>query len=254
MDKISKIKPEKRLIKISRQAAGRNISGKVTVRHQGGRRKRFLRDVDFKRDKKNIPGKVVAIEYDPGRSANLALIHYQDGEKRYILAPDNLKVGEEIVSGDDVEVKIGNCLPLSKIPVGIMVHNIELQKGKGTRLVKSAGAGATIVTQQGELVQVKLPSSEIRLISGKCWATVGQVGNLAHRMEKFGKAGRKRWLGIRPTVRGVAQDPRSHPHGGGEGRSGIGMSSPKTPWGKKAVGKTRKKGKYSDKFIIKRRS
>jgi len=250
---ITKVKPEKRLIKILPKNAGRNNSGKITVRHQGGRKKRFLRQVDFKRDKKNILGRVVAIEYDPGRAANLALIYYQDGEKRYILAPDGLKIGEKVVAGEDVEVSNGNATLLAKIPIGTIVHNIELQPGKGAQLVKSAGAAAIIVAHQGNIVQVKLPSGEIRLIPGDCFATIGQVGNLTHKMEKFGTAGKKRRLGIRPTVRGVAQHPASHPHGGGEGRSGIGMSSPKTPWGKKAFRRTRKKEKYSDKFIIKRR-
>lgn len=250
---LTKLEPEKRLIKILAKTSGRNKSGKVTVRHRGGRRKRFLRKVDFKRDKKNIPGKVMTLEYDPGRSANLCLIYYQDGEKRYILAAEGLKIGEEIISGEEVEIKAGNCLPLKRIPVGTMVHNLEIVPGEGGKIVKSAGEGATIVTQEGDFIKVKLPSGEIRLISGKCLATVGQVGNIGHRMEKFGKAGRKRLLGIRPTVRGVAQHPDSHPHGGGEGRSGIGMSCPKTPWGKKAFGKTRSKKKYSDKFILLRR-
>lgn len=244
----------KRLLKIKKEKAGRNNSGRITVRHQGGGEKKFIRLIDFKRDKYDIPGKVESIEYDPNRTANIALVVYQDGERRYILAPEGLKTGDTVVSGENVEVKVGNALPLKNIPMGTIIHNIELKRGKGGQLVRGAGEGAVIQGKEEKYAIVKLPSREIRRIPLDCYATIGQVGNVDWKNVNLRKAGRKRHMGIRPTVRGVAQHPGSHPHGGGEGRSGIGMPSPKTPWGKKARGvKTRKKKKYSDKLIIKRR-
>lgn len=234
--------------------SGRNASGKITTRHRGGRQKRFLRRVDFRRNKHGIPAKVVSIEYSPNQGARIALLHYADGEKRYILAPIGLKVGDEVLSGKKAEVKAGNAFFLENIPPGTVVHNIELTPGKGGQLVRGAGTGAILVSKEEKYAVLKLPSGEQRKISLSCLATVGQVGNVERKTIKLGKAGRKRHLGIRPTVRGVAQHPASHPHGGGEGRSGIGMPSPKSPWGKKTLGKrTRRRKKYSDKLIIKRR-
>lgn len=224
------------------------------MRHQGGRQKRFLRLIDWKRDKFNLPAQVIAVEYDPNRTADVALVQYADGERRYILRPEGLKVGDEIVSGDKAEVKTGNTLRLINIPVGTLVHNIELAPGKGGQIIRSAGTYATVAAYEDNFVHLKLPSGEVRKVLGKCLATVGQVGNLDWKNVKIGKAGRKRLMGIRPTVRGVAQHPASHPHGGGEGRSGVGMPSPKTPWGKPTMGKkTRKKNKYSNKYIVKRK-
>jgi len=243
-----------RLLKILPKKSGRNASGKITVRHRGGRQKRFLREIDFKRDKHNIPARVVSIEYDANRGADIALVTYADGEKRYILAPAGLKVGQEIISGEKGEIKIGNALPLGKIPMGTVIHNIELKPGKGGQIVKGAGTGAVLMGKEGKYAVVKLPSGEQRKIRLGCFATIGQVGKVDLKTRKLGKAGRKRHLGIRPTVRGVAQHPASHPHGGGEGRSGIGMPSPKSPWGKPTLGKkTRKRKKYSDKLIVKQR-
>jgi len=234
--------------------AGRNNQGRITTRHRGGGHKRLYRIVDFKRDKDGVPARVAAIEYDPNRSARIALLHYADGEKRYILAPVGLQVGDVVTSGPEAEIKPGNALPLEKIPVGTLVHNVELQPGHGGQLVRAAGTAAQIMAKEGEYAQLRLPSGEVRRVHLRCKATVGQVGNVEHEAIKLGKAGRKRWLGIRPTVRGVAQDPRSHPHGGGEGRSPIGMPSPVSPWGKPTLGKkTRKPRKRSDKDIIKRR-
>jgi len=247
-------KPEKGLIRILSKQSGRDNRGHVSMRHQGGREKRFMRVIDWKRDKKNIKGVVVSIEYDPNRTANIALVNYPDGEKKYILTMLGLKIGDKIESGDNVEVKIGNALPLKSIPVGTFIHNIELIPGKGAKLVRSAGDGANIIAKEEQYCHVKLPSGEVRLIRSNCYGVVGQVGNLDWKNVKFGKAGRKRHMGIRPTVRGVAQNPDSHPHGGGEGRSGIGMPSPKSPWGKKTLGKrTRKEDKYSNKLILQRR-
>lgn len=244
----------KKLLKILPKRSGRNNSGQVMVRHQGGRQKRFLREIDFVRNKHDIKARVVSIEYDPNRSTDIALLVYQDGEKRYILAPKELKVGDWLVSGEKAEVKMGNALPLRKIPVGMVVHNIELRPGKGGQLARGAGTGAVIQAKEAGFANLKLPSGEIRKVPLACFATIGQLSNPELKTEKIGKAGRKRWMGIKPTVRGVAQHPNSHPHGGGEGRSGIGMPSPKSPWGKKTLGKrTRKKGKYSDKLILKRR-
>lgn len=248
-------RPEKTLRAILAKKSGRDSKGHVAVRHQGGRQKRYLRVIDFKRNKRDIESRVIAIEYDPNRTANLALLSYTDGEKRYILAPEGLKIGEKIVAGENSEIKAGNSLPLSAIPVGTTIHNIEMVPGKGGQLVRSAGGSAIIMSKEELFVLIKMPSGEIRKISGKCYATIGQIGNIEWKNMQFGKAGRKRHMGIRPTVRGTAQDPRSHPHGGGEGRSGVGMKYPKTPWGKHALGtKTRKKNKPSNKFIVKRRN
>lgn len=251
---LTKKEPEKKLIKILPKHSGRNANGKVTVRHRGGRQKRFWREIDFKREKKDMEAKVVSIEYDPNRSANIALLHYKDGEKRYILAPEGLKIGSIVVSGKKAKVEIGNSLPLRRIPVGVPIHNLELTPGKGGQLVRGAGTAAVIQSKEGDMAIVKLPSKEVRKIALDCFATIGQVGNIHKKNIKLGKAGRKRLLGFRPAVRGVAMHPGAHPHGGGEGRSGIGMPSPKSPWGKKTLGKkTRKKKKYSDKYIVKDR-
>lgn len=245
----------KRLTKILPKTSARDWRGQVSVRHRGGRQKRYLRIIDFKRDKHGISAKVVAIEYDPNRTANIALLTYTDGEKRYILAPNGLTVGETVLSGDQAEIKVGNALPLGKIPMGTQIHNIELIPGKGGQILRAAGAAASILAQEDKFTQVKLPSGEVRRIDKNSLATIGQVGMVDWKLRKFGKAGAMRWRGIRPTVRGVAQNPRSHPHGGGEGRSGIGMPSPKSPWGKPTLGKkTRKRKKYSDQWIIKRRN
>lgn len=234
--------------------SGRDASGHVSVRHQGGRQKRYYRLIDWRRDKEGIPAKVVSIEYDPNRSSDVALLHYADGDKRYILAPDQLVVGASVVMGPDVEVHIGNALPLRNIPIGTLVHNVEMKPGAGAQLARSAGTAVSVLAREGNYVHLKLPSGEIRQFSADCLATVGQIGNIEWKNRVIGKAGRNRLMGIRPGVRGVAQNPRSHPHGGGEGRSGIGMPSPKSPWGKKTLGKnTRKRSKYSDKYIVKRR-
>ncbi len=253
-EEITRDEPEKSLVVSLPRHAGRNNQGRITTRHRGGGHKRLYRLVDFKRDKEGVPARVAAIEYDPNRSARIALLHYADGEKRYILAPVGLQVGDVVTSGPDAEIKPGNALPLEKIPVGTLVHNVELQPGHGGQLVRAAGSSAQIMAKEGEYAQLRLPSGEVRTIHLRCKATVGQVGNVEHEAIKLGKAGRGRWLGIRPAVRGVAQDPRSHPHGGGEGRSPIGMPSPVSPWGKPTLGKkTRKPRKRSDKDIIKRR-
>ena len=237
---------------IKKKHSGRDATGQVSMRHQGGQHKRFLRVIDFKRDKREIVGKVVSLEYDPNRTSDIALVHYADGEKRYILAPVGLLLNATISASEDADIKVGNALPLSGIPIGTMVHNVELTPGRGGQLARSAGTSVMVAAKEGGLVHVKLPSSEIRKIPARSYATVGQLGNIEWKNEVVGKAGRKRHMGIRPTVRGVAQNPRSHPHGGGEGRSGIGRKSPYTFAGRKAVGKTRKK-KYSDKYILQRR-
>ena len=252
-EEITKDKPEKSLLLPLKRKAGRNSQGRITVRHRGGGAKRKLRIIDFKRDKVGVPGRVAAIEYDPNRSARIALIYYVDGEKRYILAPLGLNVGNFIKAGSDAEIKPGNALPLKLIPNGAQIHNIELQKGKGAQLVRSAGLAAQIVAKEGDYALIRLPSGEARRIRSDCLATIGQVGNVDHQGIKLGKAGRKRWLGWRPTVRGSAMSPRDHPHGGGEGRSPIGMPGPKTPWGKPALGYKTRKHKASDKMIVKRR-
>lgn len=247
------MKKEKKLITILKKHSGRDNSGQISVRHRGGRQKRYYRIIDFKRDKRGDEGEVVKIEYDPNRTVNVALIQYQDGEKRYILQPEGLKVGDKVVSGENVEIKTGNALMLKNIPLGTPIHNIELYPGQGGQLVRSAGSYAEIVAKDDKYAHIKFPSREVRKILLTCYATIGQLANVNHKLEKLKKAGNKRHLGIRPTVRGTAQNPRSHPHGGGEGRSGEGMI-PKTPWGKITRGKkTRKKRKWSDKLIIKRR-
>ncbi|WP_066072312.1 50S ribosomal protein L2 [Neobacillus soli] len=246
--------PEKSLLAPIKRKGGRNNQGKLTVRHQGGGHKRQYRLIDFKRTKDGIPGRVATIEYDPNRSANIALINYVDGEKRYILAPKNLQVGMEVMSGPEADIKVGNALPLANIPVGTVVHNIELKPGKGGQLVRSAGTSAQVLGKEGKYVLVRLTSGEVRMILAECRASIGQVGNEQHELIKIGKAGRSRWLGIRPTVRGSVMNPNDHPHGGGEGRSPIGRKSPMSPWGKPTLGyKTRKKKNKSDKFIVRRR-
>lgn len=253
-EEITKSEPERSLVVSLRKKGGRNVYGRVTVRHQGGGSKRYLRMVDFKRDKLDIPAKVAAIEYDPNRTARLALLHYADGEKRYILAPLGLKVGDVLLSGAGAEIRPGNCLPISSIPVGTMVHNIEVKEGKGGQLVRSAGTAAQLLAKEGDYAQIRMPSGEVRLIRQKCFATIGQVGNLDHSNIKLGKAGRKRHLGIRPTVRGSAMTPRDHPHGGGEGRQPIGKPGPRSPWGKPTLGYKTRKNKQTDKYIVRRRS
>ena len=245
--------PEKSLLAPLSKKGGRNNQGKLTVRHQGGGHKRQYRIIDFKRNKDGIPGRVATIEYDPNRSANIALINYVDGEKRYILAPKVLEVGMEIMSGAEADIKVGNALPLQNIPVGTVIHNIELKPGKGGQLVRSAGTSAQLLGKEGRYVLVRLNSGEVRMILATCRATVGQVGNEQHELINIGKAGRSRWLGKRPTVRGSVMNPVDHPHGGGEGRSPIGRKSPMSPWGKPTLGaKTRKKKNKSDKFIVRR--
>lgn len=234
--------------------SGRDAMGHVSMRHQGGRHKRFYRVIDWKRDKEGVAARVEGIEYDPNRTADVALLHYTDGEKRYILAPVGLGAGDRVLSGDMADIKPGNALTLGRMPIGTLVHSIEIMPGRGAQMGRSAGTAATVLARDGNLVQLKLPSGEIRVFNEKCKATVGQIGNVEWRNEIIGKAGRSRHMGIRPTVRGVAQNPRSHPHGGGEGRSGIGMKSPKSPWGKRTLGKiTRKRKKYSNKFILQHR-
>ena len=246
--------PEKSLLVTIKKNSGRNNQGKITVRHQGGGVKRKYRIIDFKRNKLNVPGKVASIEYDPNRTANIALINYADGEKRYIIAPKGLEVGATIESGENADIKVGNALPIMSIPVGTMIHNIELRPGKGGELARSAGASAQILGREGNYVMIRLSSGEQRKVLGTCYATVGVVGNEDASLVKIGKAGRKRHMGIRPTVRGSVMNPNDHPHGGGEGRAPIGRKAPMTPWGKPALGlKTRKK-KQSDKFIVRRRN
>jgi large subunit ribosomal protein L2 len=252
-DEITKSKPEKSLLIAKRSKAGRNHRGIVTVRHRGAGEKRALRIIDWKRDKIDIPGKVAAIEYDPNRTARIALIFYVDGEKRYIVAPIGLNVGDTVMSGPKAEIKPGNCLPMKYMPTGSAIHNIEVQKGRGGQLVRSAGVSAQLMVKEGDYVLVRLPSGEIRRILSECIATIGQIGNIEHQNISLGKAGRKRHMGIRPTVRGSVMSPRDHPHGGGEGRSPIGMPGPKTPWGKPALGYKTRKPKASDKMIVKRR-
>lgn len=252
-EEITKVEPEKSLLLPLKKNAGRNNRGKITVRHRGRGAKQMLRTIDFKRDKVGIPGVVAAIEYDPNRSANIALIHYADGEKRYILAPVGLNVRDTIKSGSDAEVKPGNALPMKLVPAGTLIHNIELEVGRGGQLVRSAGGVAQLMAKEDKYALVRLPSNEMRRIPIDCLATIGQVGNVDHQNISLGKAGRKRWLGWRPTVRGSAMTPRDHPHGGGEGRCPIGMPGPKTPWGKPALGYKTRKSKASDKLIVKHR-
>lgn len=253
-DEITKIEPEHSLLVPKKNRGGRNAQGRVTVRHRGGGARRFIRLVDFKRDKHGIPAKVAAIEYDPNRTARIALLFYADGEKRYILSPVDLKVGDTVLSGPTAEIRPGNALPISNIPVGTMIHNIELKQGKGGQLVRSAGGAAQLLAKEGDFAQVRMPSGEVRLIHQVCYATIGQLGNLDHGNIKLGKAGRKRHLGIRPTVRGSAMSPRDHPHGGGEGRQSIGLPGPKSPWGKPTLGKKTRRNKKTDQYIVRRRS
>jgi large subunit ribosomal protein L2 len=252
---ITKTKPEKRLLMVKKRTGGRNAQGKITVRHRGGGAKRHIRIVDFKRNKFDIPAKVAAIEYDPNRGARLALLHYADGEKRYIIAPVGLRVGEKVLSSHKkIEIQRGNAMPIKYIPAGIAVYNVELEPGRGGKIARGAGNSVRVMGVEGRFAQIKMPSGEVRLIKKECLATVGQASNPDKRLIKLGKAGRRRHLGIRPTVRGSAMNPIDHPHGGGEGNQPIGLKHPKTPWGKPALGvKTRKKGKASDKLIIQRR-
>ncbi len=248
-------KPEKSLLAKKNKKAGRNNQGKITVRHQGGGAKQKYRIIDFKRNKDSVIGKVATIEYDPNRSANISLINYVDGEKRYIISPKGIKVGQEIVSGEEgIDIKVGNAMPLSKIPMGTVIHNIELKPKKGAQLARSAGASAQVLGKEDKYVLVRLTSGEVRKILGTCRATIGEVGNESYELVKIGKAGRKRHMGVRPTVRGSVMNPNDHPHGGGEGRAPIGRKSPMTPWGKPALGlKTRKKNKHSNKYIVRGR-
>lgn len=252
-DEITKASPERSLLKPLRKSGGRNAYGRVTVRHRGGGHRRHIRVVDFKREKHGIPARVSAIEYDPNRTARLALLNYADGEKRYIIAPVDLRVGDTVMSGPRAEIRPGNSLPIANIPVGTLVHNIELKQGRGAQLVRSAGGAAQLLAKEGDYAQVRLPSGEVRLVRQTCYATIGQVGNLDHGNIKLGKAGRKRHKGIRPTVRGSAMSPRDHPHGGGEGRQPIGMPGPKSPWGKPTLGYRTRRNKKTDKYIVRRR-
>jgi len=252
-EEITKSKPERSLIISRGNRGGRNVYGRITVRHQGGGNRRHIRIVDFKRNKHDVPARVAAIEYDPNRTARLALLHYQDGEKRYILAPVDLKVGDTVISGPKAEVRPGNSLQIANIPVGTLVHNLEIKEGRGGQMVRSAGTAAQLLAKEGDYAQVRMPSGEVRLVRQTCYATIGQVGNLEHSNIKLGKAGRKRHLGIRPTVRGTAMSPRDHPHGGGEGRQPIGMPGPKTPWGRPAGGYKTRRNKKTDQYIVRRR-
>ena len=254
-DEITTDKPEKSLVERLQKHAGRNNQGRLTVRHQGGGHKRLYRIIDFKRNKDGIPAKVATVEYDPNRSARIALLNYADGEKRYIIAPLKLKVGDVIFSGPESDITIGNCLPLKNIPVGTTIHCVELKTGKGAQMVRSAGSSAQLMAKEGNYATLRLPSGEMRLVRIECRATIGQVGNLDHQNVRIGKAGRTRHMGIRPTVRGSVMNPNDHPHGGGEGRAPIGRSGPVTPWGKPTLGyKTRKKNKPSDKYIVRSRN
>jgi len=252
-DEITKRKPEKSLLKSRPSKAGRGNQGRITVRHRGGGSKRQIRIIDFKRDKAGVPGKVASIEYDPNRTANIALIHYRDGDKRYILAPVGLRVGDEVEAGPDAEIRAGNALPLKNIPTGTMIHNIELKVGRGGQIVRSAGTSAQLMAKEEDYSLVRLPSGEMRRVISDCIATVGQVGNVENSIIKMGKAGRIRWQGRRPQVRGSAMNPRDHPHGGGEGKAPIGMPGPKTPWGKPALGYRTRRRKQSDQYIVRRR-
>ena len=252
-EEITCTKPERSLLEDQRHTAGRNANGRITVRHHGGGNKRKYRIIDFKRNKDGIPATVKTIEYDPNRTANIALLFYADGEKRYMLAPVGLNVGDKVMSGAEADIKVGNALPIESIPVGTMIHNIELQPGKGGQLARAAGMSAQLMAKEGRFAQVRMPSGEMRLINVKCKATIGMVGNVEHEIVSIGKAGKKRHMGVRPTVRGSVMNPCDHPHGGGEGKSPIGRSGPVTPWGKPALGyKTRKKKNTTNKFILKR--
>jgi large subunit ribosomal protein L2 len=252
-EEITKKKPERRLTSQKPRRAGRSNQGRITVRHRGGGSKRRLRAIDFKRDNTGVPGTVAAIEYDPNRTARIALIHYRDGDKRYILAPLGLQVGDRVISGPDAEPRTGNALPLASIPNGMAVHNVELRPGRGGQLARGAGTSVQLMAKEGATCLLRLPSGEMRRVPAQCMATVGQIGNVENSLVKLGKAGRSRWRGRRPTTRGSAMTPRDHPHGGGEGKAPIGMSAPKTPWGKPAMGMRTRKKKASDKFIVRRR-
>ena len=253
-DEITKTTPEKSLLAKKKKNAGRNSYGRITVRHQGGGNRQKYRRIDFKRKKDNMEATVIGIEYDPNRTSNIALIQYEDGEKAYILAPVGLKDGDKVVSGENVDIKPGNCLPIENIPVGTLIHNIELNPGQGGKMVKAAGGEAQLMAKEGEYAHVRLPSGEMRLVRAKCRATIGTIGNTDHGNVKLGKAGRTRHMGVRPTVRGSVMNPVDHPHGGGEGKAPVGHSGPLTPWGKPALGyKTRKKNNRTDKYIVKRR-
>ena len=252
-EEVTRSRPEPGLVSTLRRKGGRNSQGRITVRHRGGGHRRRYRVIDFKRDKLDVPARVVSVEYDPNRSARIALLHYADGEKRYILAPIGLRIGDEVKAAARAEIRPGNCMPLTRIPLGTLIHNLELQSGKGGQIVRAAGSSAQLLAKEGAYAQVRLPSGEVRLIRQNCMATIGEVGNVEHQNIKLGKAGRKRHRGIRPTVRGSAMSPRDHPHGGGEGRQGVGMPGPKTPWGKPARGVRTRRNKASRKFILKRR-
>ena len=253
-DEITKSKPESSLIVLRKKSSGRNNTGRITVRHRGGGNRRYIRLVDYKRNKLGVPAKVAAIEYDPNRTARLALLVYGDGEKRYIIAPVGLKVGDSVVAGPNVDIRPGNSLPIANIPVGTMIHNIEMKEGRGGQLVRSAGVAAQLLAKEGDYAQIRLPSGEVRLIRQVCYATIGQVGNLDHGNIKLGKAGRKRHMGIRPAVRGTAMSPRDHPHGGGEGRQPVGMPGPKSPWGRPTRGYKTRRNKDTNKYIVRRRN
>jgi len=253
-EEITKTEPEKSLLTPLRKKAGRNVRGKITVRHQGGGHKRMYRIIDFKREKMGIAARVASIEYDPNRTARIALLVYADGEKRYVIAPLGLRVGDVLMSGPEAEIRVGNALPIANIPAGTPIHNIELKQGKGGQLVRSAGCSAQLLAKEGKYAHVRLPSGEVRLVQQACMATIGQIGNTEHGNISLGKAGRKRWMGWRPSVRGSAMSPRDHPHGGGEGRTPIGMPSPKSPWGKPTLGKKTRKRKDTNKWIVRRRS
>ena len=252
-EEITKTKPEKSLLVSKTKKSGRNVYGRITVRHRGGGAKQKIRIVDFKRQKFDIPATVSAIEYDPNRSARLALLTYSDGEKNYIIAPLGVRVGDTLMSGSNAEIRPGNCMPIANIPMGTMIHNIELEEGRGGQLVRSAGASAQLLAKEGKYAQIRMPSGEVRLIRQSCLASIGQVGNLEHGQVKLGKAGRKRHKGIRPAVRGSAMSPRDHPHGGGEGRSPIGMPGPKSPWGKPTLGYKTRRNKATEKYIVRHR-
>jgi large subunit ribosomal protein L2 len=253
-EEVTKSTPERSLLVPLRKSGGRNAHGRITVRHRGGGHRRFIRIVDFKRDKHGIPAKVAAIEYDPNRTARLALLFYADGEKRYIVAPLDLKVGDTVMAGAGAEIRSGNSLPISNIPVGTLIHNIEVKEGRGGQMVRSAGGAAQLLAKEGDFAQIRMPSGEVRLVRQTCFATIGQIGNLDHGNVKLGKAGRKRHKGIRPTVRGSAMTPRDHPHGGGEGRQPIGLAGPKSPWGKPTLGYKTRRNKKTDQYIVRRRS
>jgi large subunit ribosomal protein L2 len=253
-EEITKSTPERSLIVVKSNRGGRNAQGRVTVRHRGGGARRYVRIVDFKREKHGIPARVAAVEYDPNRTARLALLFYADGEKRYILAPLDMKVGDTVMSGPNAEIRPGNSLPISNIPIGTLIHNIEMKEGKGAQMVRTAGGAAQLLAKEGDFAQIRMPSGEVRLIHQVCYATIGQIGNLDHSNVKLGKAGRKRHMGIRPTVRGTAMSPRDHPHGGGEGRQPVGLPGPKSPWGKPTLGKKTRRNKKTDQYIVRRRN